>query len=856
MSGSRNNTALLRTLFYELNKSKIEYLVLRGNQSIEEMASSMDIDILVSKKEKDNFKSILLNLGWLPRRHQWGRYPHIFYDHKGESERVAVTLDIVDSLIFGTELYKLLNHHRIFRTAEENDGIKVPNPWITYFLFILHICFDKGKISESNLQRAKDMWVICCKRKNDIGVLTSIFGERAHKVIEMFASATESWNQDSLYTLKREILKLKIIRKYKTKAIYDKWLNRLKMAFLRPFRVVIIGVDGSGKSTLTKLLLEKNTGYISTGYLGYRQYSTSIAHLLFRLQKKSRLESITHKFLSLLVLIWTPIDMRKRMFNAEAWRPSVVYDRHPEYEIQTNSIILRMRRRWASFIIPKPDMVVLCDGDPNVIWSRKKEMSIEQHIYYRDQLIEIFRKSNKEKYLIRTDNKPAYESYQNLVNILRNSESRERFLYQEYSLLRSSDLQGHIFNILGIKEQDVGKSKVRFGRVVFMLQFTDFIKFLFSDNRPPIFIFEENNGSLFGRIFKTSRGCIKHIGNRIFRTLIKDIKYKNANNGLLIVGGLNHNNNISQIESYSGKISNGTLTIIKKDVVSKVYFSRKTLNNSSRLEVLVRMQKNLSGMLMEKQEVFKIPGIISVISEEKYQEIIFDRVNGSSIVEMELPKILNLLNKLRNLLQESVSQSDRQILCLKDYINACLMEIGHNDIFEKLRSEIPRWLEEVESTEYDLYICHGDFWAGNLIEDQGTVWLIDFDRVSMLPKWYDLVHYLVQMAISSFGGITGWFDKLIITGDMESFISLTVNELKPDFRRHIVEFVNEYSIEINELRQAELWVFRLMAIYLGRMNRVGMGDEHGIPMFLDMINKISRKNKGFVDSIVLENSPS
>lgn len=126
---------LLKSLFNELNKHEVEYVVLRGNLSLREMAESNDIDILVSKSHKAAFEDVVKSLGWRDRYNQWGKYPHQFYDCNSSSNKLVITLDIVDDLIFGREMYRLSKQEFVFKSSENINGVKVPNSWAALFLF-------------------------------------------------------------------------------------------------------------------------------------------------------------------------------------------------------------------------------------------------------------------------------------------------------------------------------------------------------------------------------------------------------------------------------------------------------------------------------------------------------------------------------------------------------------------------------------------------------------------------------------------------------------------------------------------------------------------------------------------------
>lgn len=178
----------------------------------------------------------------------------------------------------------------------------------------------------------------------------------------------------------------------KAKNIY----RRLRRMFFPPgFTVAFLGTDGSGKSTLIEVVKEplEKMLHAKVHYEHLRpNMLPSLARLAGNPVKEgpttnphggkvagwiSSLVRFAYYYMDYVVGYWLKI------YPILVKRPSMVFfDRYYyEYMIDPRRCAIRLPRGWAKFwsrFIPKPDLILCLGGDPEKIYTRKPETSLEE----------------------------------------------------------------------------------------------------------------------------------------------------------------------------------------------------------------------------------------------------------------------------------------------------------------------------------------------------------------------------------------------------------------------------------------------------------------------------------------------
>ena len=423
--------APIRMAFAALQASGIPAVVLRGYLPIDDLARSTDIDLYVPSGHEGRVAQALISAGWYRRRDQTGRHPHVFFDNFDIPGRLSTTIDVVTDLAFGPRLLTLRNAAGILEDRETQDGVPVPHRWLALFVFGLHVVFDKGSRSPANLARGAALWARCSAQMGEAEHLERVFGAPARRWTEAAGPwlAGGAGDQDALTAAAATLpgLAPRIAR-----AFFDRWRVQWALRRARPFRVAVVGMDGSGKSTMIGEATALPSGLpVGGAYLGYNQFTTRtfkwILATLERWKERHPGRSLRVRLLDQLRSLWWPVELYARMRRAEWWRSIVFYDRYPfpAYERDDRPTTLPGRvmnlyeRLWTK-LLPAPDFLLLCDGDPHVLWNRKREYSFEEYERAHARLKRLYADFPGPKALLRTDRSLA-ETCADLPTLLRSA---------------------------------------------------------------------------------------------------------------------------------------------------------------------------------------------------------------------------------------------------------------------------------------------------------------------------------------------------------------------------------------------------------------------------------------------------
>ncbi|MEX2375246.1 MAG: hypothetical protein WD942_06620 [Dehalococcoidia bacterium] len=407
----------VRNLFVALNRAGVDYVVLRGYLPLRELETSADIDVLVPRDQLDRAAAAVRAVGWLRRRLQDGKYPHVFFDFLGDGGRFAIVFDVVTGLNYGLELHELRNPAPVIARSGETGGVKVPDPWHAAFLLALHLLLDKGgNLLPHHHDRVRAHWALCRERPQGAAWLREDFGAAAQGLTEQFYQVMEAGSLES--EVERLQVHARALPCMRARAIWarvhDLW-TRVRRRLRRPVRVGLIGVDGSGKSTIAEEFRSSASMLpVGLGYLGHNDFRSGWFKWLLR--KTEPLEAtepgdgpVGLRLLDLLKDALWPLEVRHRMRRTERGRAIVLYDRYPLPGLDPTTPGSVARKIAAGVaesldqLTPPADVVLLMDGDARTLWERKKEYPLEVLIQTQERYRQMIADATCETYVIRTD---------------------------------------------------------------------------------------------------------------------------------------------------------------------------------------------------------------------------------------------------------------------------------------------------------------------------------------------------------------------------------------------------------------------------------------------------------------------
>lgn len=394
----------LKKLFSELDQKNIQYVILRGYESVDEIEKGKDIDIYVEKKDKTECENLLHSLGWKKPKINANMYPHVQYYYFGE-ERIY-KLDVVYDIFFGRECYHYSKTDPLLRNRKKSEVGYIPETTEALEMLIYHIAYDKNEISGHNWKR------FLCETEN----------YKKRKKTSEFLDEIVCAADQAEYADKTELLKKwkEIIKKYENCCVdgkmkfcdirksYVKFKGHVRSLSVRLKRkdMVFVGVDGSGKSTIINKISAELPERTTVQYMGCRDYDN----------QKISMENggITNLF-RVYVQMW-----KRYWKNRFQYGKIILFDRWP-YEIFINSSGYKRKiyRVLYRCLFPKPKRMVYMYCSETCSFRRKDDITDEQQFCKMKQRFDAFYLNQRNVIGFDTEKKGTEELYREIWKLIK-----------------------------------------------------------------------------------------------------------------------------------------------------------------------------------------------------------------------------------------------------------------------------------------------------------------------------------------------------------------------------------------------------------------------------------------------------
>lgn len=313
----------MKEVFEKLNACNIDYAVLRGYLPEEELETSADIDIYVPTRNLSSVKEVLESFGFKTPRINACRYPHVQY-FLLTKERL-LKIDIVTALCFGENLLTYNEEEQLVQYIEKRNYIKTFRSDKALELFMLHIIYDKEKLSKHNYERLNRFLEECKKNQLSFGYMTEEICE-FYKFIQNNADM-ECLNQKVQQMLNKQVGKGVVLKELHNRKKLSRLTNRNVKWRYRLHRIprksiAILGVDGSGKSTLVQALKQLLDEKCCVQYMGFREMETFWGKEYYASGKRFKFKLMP--FIGVYIEMWYRY-IKNRFHNYRI----VLYDRFP-----------------------------------------------------------------------------------------------------------------------------------------------------------------------------------------------------------------------------------------------------------------------------------------------------------------------------------------------------------------------------------------------------------------------------------------------------------------------------------------------------------------------------------------------
>lgn len=424
MTGSPKKEFISR-LFYELERKRVDYFVMGEYESLPTDTGGSDIDIVLTEVTPQQLKECLryamadgdVNLASYYTNPGAELYRFIAKDWGVQIDFLLNGLHYRGVRYYPTS--KLESHtiyHNGIRVLERQYGF-----YVDFFKEIIHNGCSKAKYCDALLQRIKDNEnevredVIACYSEETWAII------RQNPSVEKLNAAGAEIRKSILSSFDKKAF---LLRKIQYSALR---MGRLFQP--RPGYVIVVeGTDGSGKSAIINAI----TPWLNEGFHNSVVYNHLRPHLLpdiavlfGRRDANEKVEVVNHPHAGTtsgfagslvrwlyymhdytwgyLIKVWPHIRIRSYVYIFDRY----YYDYYIDPRRSSTKLPYQILR-FGEYVIPNPDLILCLGGDPETIYTRKPETSLEEVTRQTDELKRFTSKRNNAVWIDTT--KPIEES--------------------------------------------------------------------------------------------------------------------------------------------------------------------------------------------------------------------------------------------------------------------------------------------------------------------------------------------------------------------------------------------------------------------------------------------------------------
>ena len=416
---------LVFKLFESLNREDIKYSVLRNYEYLPESCGTSDLDIIIALDDIFRFNHILSSLCE-------GDATLVSFTEDSCSPKVCmltckegIQIDVFKGHVYYNSRI-LVNEQSVFRNTHTYNGISVLDDNFAVLIAFLKEILNNGKCCSKYLNPVLDN-----KKVYTTDYLRSNFSLLGTNFIQSLADSIQN------ETLSQDIpLLVKEGRQLFTKQGIglNNYFFKLKRLFKQPgYTIAFLGTDGSGKSfiinSVTPILNEAFHNGIRYEHMR-PNHLPSLAVLMGKKEKTDKPEVCSDPhgskpagFVGSLVRLsyyWLDYTWGyfRKVFLDKAFKTHLwIFDRY-YYDYIVDPLRARLSLpSWIiklyGFFVPTPDLIICLGGDPNKIYARKPETSLEE-VKRQTQVLQKFCNSHEKAVWVDTTVAPE-ESIHNAM---------------------------------------------------------------------------------------------------------------------------------------------------------------------------------------------------------------------------------------------------------------------------------------------------------------------------------------------------------------------------------------------------------------------------------------------------------
>lgn len=412
----------LASWFSILNHNNIRYAILRNYHTLPESCGGSDIDIWVKKEDYKNFVRItndcaIANEGVLASYIPNDICPRIIYQAYGWGIQLDVHIGVAIHRGVPYINDKIIEEHVV-----EYNNIKVLSKEIDILISFLKEILNNKKCKEKYCIQAAEL--IDTTNKADIHDFLRAFSQNTrYRIIEVLKN--RDFSKDTIQKL--GTLCSKDIQSFGSKIKYRmNQLKKITRIFKQPgYTIAFLGTDGSGKSTVINAITPILNEAFHNGIRYEHMRPNHLPSLAVFMGKKKSDEPATvcsnpHGSKpaglagSLLRISYYMLDYTwgyfRKVFLDKAFKTHIwIFDRYYyDYLIDPRRGRISLPKwflKFYGFFVPTPDLILCLGGDPEKIYARKPETSLEE-VTRQTKVLKKFCDSNKKAVWVDTTTTP------------------------------------------------------------------------------------------------------------------------------------------------------------------------------------------------------------------------------------------------------------------------------------------------------------------------------------------------------------------------------------------------------------------------------------------------------------------
>lgn len=384
----------MRQLFAEFDGRQLDYFVIGDYQSLPRDTGGSDVDIVVSHADA---KELVWTLESVAKNNAVGVASYYSNSHEIMCRFITLRWGVQIDVLLGGLSYKGTSYYPWVNLKKHvilYKGIRVLEREYGYF-----VGFFKDVIHNGHVKPKYCEALLSAIRTNEIAVEEEVI---ACFSTDVWALIRDKESADELNKIGAQI-RQEILRSLKTPVALVAFSYYLKLIqrIIQPqpgYVLIVEGTDGSGKSTIINTIIPwLEEGFHKTVIYNHLRPKLlpDIAELFGKRQPKENVEVVSNPHMQkppvfvgslvrwmyylhdytwgYLVKVWPKIRTRSFVF---------VFDRYYyDYYIDQRRSLIKLPKwiiRIGEIFVQKPDIILCLGGDPEKIYARKPETSLEE----------------------------------------------------------------------------------------------------------------------------------------------------------------------------------------------------------------------------------------------------------------------------------------------------------------------------------------------------------------------------------------------------------------------------------------------------------------------------------------------